>query len=40
MLGFLKMNKCNKDDGIKMKGLSIHLLGLRVHNLDLECILW
>lgn len=23
-----------------MKGLPIHLLGLRVHNLDLECVLW
>lgn len=23
-----------------MKGLPIHMLGLRVHNLDLECVLW
>lgn len=37
MLMFLKISKI---DGIKLWGLPIHLLGLRVHKLDSECVLW
>lgn len=25
---------------MKLRRLPVHLLGLRVHNLDLECVLW